>query len=315
MDPLSDVLDLARVRGALLARVRARDPWGLDLPQSPGASFHAITSGICWLRAADRPPVRLVAGDAVLLPTGIPHELVSRPDGPAVPFDRDLKRDRMSDDGVLDLPGTGAPTTILCAGYDVDREISHPLLTLLPAVLHVPADPVEGTRVQAFIALLAGEVGRRDPGADAGVARLLDLVLIHVVRAWMSGLDGDGASWLGALRDPALARALTAMHSRPGERWTVEALAREAHLSRATLARRFREEVGEPPLAYLTRWRVDLAARRLRETDDGVAAIARSLGYTSEFAFSRAFARIRGVPPGAYRRAAARTPPAAASRG
>ena len=305
MDPLADVLDLARVHGALMATVRAGHPWGLDVPKNEGASFHAVTSGTCWLRVGDQPPLQLVAGDVLLLLTGIAHHLVSTPDGPTVPFDSDTKRARITDDGELVLGGQGAATRILCAGYDYDREVAHPLLSLLPEVLHVPADPVDGARVAAIVGMLAGEVGGHEPGSRAGVARLIDLLLIQVVRRWIAEGDDGRASWLRALRDPALARVLAAVHAHPDRPWTVEALAATGHLSRATLARRFVDEVGEPPLAYLTRWRMDLAARRLRESDEPIDAIARAVGYTSEYSFNRAFARHRGQPPGRYRRTTA----------
>lgn len=308
MDPLADVMDIARVHGVLMASLRASHPWGLDLPQSGGASFHAITAGTCWLRVDGEPPRQLVAGDVLLLPTGVRHQLVSTPDGPVIPFDRDLKRERITEDGELLLPGPGATVRILCAGYDYDREVAHPVLSLLPEVLHLPADPVEAGKVAAVVALLAGEIGEGGPGSRAGVGRLIDLLLIYIVRWWIvSGEDDGRASWLRALRDPDLARVLAAVHAHPDRAWTVESLAAEAHVSRATLARRFAEEVGEPPLAYLTRWRMDLAARRLRESDEPVEAIANAVGYTSEYAFNRAFSRHRGTPPGRYRRAAAAT--------
>ena len=132
---------------------------------------------------------------------------------------------------------------------------------------------------------------------------MIDLLLIHVVRTWSAAGD-ERPSWLRALNDPVIAHVIAVLHDRPAEPWTIERLAAEVHLSRATLARRFAELVGEPPLAYLTRWRMDLAARRLRDTTDPVETIARSVGYTSEYAFNRAFSRHRGLPPGRYRRAA-----------
>ena len=210
----------------------------------------------------------------------------------------------MTADGDLLLAGPGAATTFVCAGYDYDHDVAQSLLSLLPAVLHVPADPVAGSQISAVVSLLAGELGTRDAGARTAVARLIDLLLIHAVRAWSASADGEPPSWLRALRDPVVARALAALHARPDEPWTIESLAAEVHLSRATLARRFTELVGEPPLTYLTRWRMDLAARRLKDTTDPVETIARGVGYTSEYAFNRAFSRHRGQPPGRYRRAA-----------
>ena len=302
MDPLADVMDVSRVSGAMLANVRAHAPWGLALPQSSGASFHALTSGTAWLRVEGAEPIQLMPGDVLLLPTGIPHRLSATPDGRCRPFDRAVKEELMTSEGDLLLDGSGAVTTFVCAGYDYDHDVAHSLLSLLPAVLHMPADPVAGSQVTTLVSLLAGELGVREAGARAAVARLIDLLLIHVVRAWSA--DAEPPSWLRALHDPVVGRALAELHARPDEPWTIASLAAEVHLSRATLARRFAELVGEPPLAYLTRWRMDLAARRLRDTTEPVQTIARSVGYTSEYAFNRAFRRHRGQPPGRYRRAA-----------
>jgi AraC-like DNA-binding protein len=305
VDPLADVMDVSRVSGAMLANVRAHAPWGLALPQSSGASFHALTSGTAWLRVDGAEPLQLMPGDVLLLPRGIPHRLSATPDGRCRPFDRTVKEQLMTSEGDLVLDGTGAVTTFVCAGYDYDHDVAHSLLSALPAVLHMPADPVAGLPVTTLVSLLAGELGVRRAGARAAVARLIDLLLIHVVRAWSA--DAEPPSWLRALHDPVVGRALAELHARPGEPWTITSLATEVHLSRATLARRFTELVGEPPLAYLTRWRMDLAARRLKDTTDPVQSIARDVGYTSEYAFNRAFSRHRGLPPGRYRRAAATT--------
>ena len=305
MDPLSDVLDLSRVSVALMVSVRACAPWGLDLPQRPGASFHAITSGTAWLRVGDSEPLQLMPGDVFLLPAGARHRLSSEPEGRCVPFDSSLHERPMTPDGDLTLGASGAATTFVCAAFDYDLEVGEPLMGLLPPVIHVPADPVAGRDVAAIVELLAMEVGARRPGSRAAAARLIDSLLIAAIRNWIDRqADGQAPSWLRALRDPALARVLAALHERPAERWTVESLAREVHVSRATLARRFAEVVGEPPLTYLARWRMHLAAQRLKYSTDTVEAIAREVGYTSAYAFNRAFARHRGQPPGRYRRLA-----------
>jgi AraC-like DNA-binding protein len=307
VDPLADVLELGRVRGALLATVHARAPWGIALPQSAGASLHAVTGGICWLRVAGREPVQLGPGDVVLLAAGTPHTVSSDPAAPCRPFDRALKAEAMNEAGELALPaGGGAATRFVCAGYDYDLEVAQPLLGLLPEVLHLPADPVAGRPVAAILDLLAAEVGAPVPGAEAATGRLIDLLLIAALRAWIArgGDDGAAPSWLAGLRDPLVAATLALLHERPQQPWTLESLARAVHVSRATLARRFTAEVGEPPLGYLTRWRMELAARRLRSGSDSVERIAEDVGYSSPHAFNRAFRRHRGVPPGRYRRAA-----------
>jgi AraC-like DNA-binding protein len=305
VDPLADVLDLSRVSGALMANVRACAPWGLDLPQRDGASFHAITSGTAWLRVTGGDPLQLMPGDVFLLPAGARHRLSSEPDGRCVQFDRDMKERLMTPEGDLSLGSSGATTTFVCAAFEYDLDVAEPLMRLLPQVIHVPADPVMGRDTTAIVELLAMEVGARRPGSRAAAARLIDTLLIAAIRHWLERHAGDEPpSWLRALRDPTVARVIAILHERPGEPWTVEALAGEVHLSRATLARRFTELVGEPPLTYLAHWRMHLAAQRLKHSTDTVEAIAREVGYTSEYAFNRAFSRHRGQPPGRYRRLA-----------
>jgi len=299
------MLDLSRVRGALMANVSAGAPWGLELAQSAGASFHAVTAGTAWLRVPQAEPLYLMPGDVVLLPSGTAHRLSSRPTGRCVAYDRTVKERLMSPDGELEIGGSGAVTTFVCAGYDYDLEVAEPLLSLLPSVVHVRADPVASRDVAALVELLAFEVGARRPGSRAAAARLIDMLLIASIRHWISEqADPEASSWLRALRDPQIARIIALLHDQPAEPWTLESLAREVHLSRATLARRFAELVGEPPLTYLARWRMHVAAQRLKYSTDTVDTIARDVGYTSEFAFNRAFARHRGQPPGRYRRLA-----------
>ena len=278
--------------------------WGLELPQSTGASFHAVTSGTAWLRVDGHDPRQLMPGD-LLLPSGVAHRLSSVPDGACRPFDRTMTETRMTPEGDLDLTGHGAVTTFVCAGYDYDLEVAQPLMRLLPQVLHVPADPFRGRDIAAVVDLLAAEIGARAAGSRAAAARLIDLLLIAAIRRWSDAQpEGRPASWLTALRDPMIGRVLALMHDRVGEPWTLESLAREAHVSRATLARRFTETVGKPPLTYLGDWRMHVAAERLKHTTTTVESIAREVGYSSEYAFNRAFSRHRGQPPGRHRRLA-----------
>lgn len=303
MDALADVLDVAGIRGTVLGHVRAHEPWGLDLAPS-GAAFHAVTAGSCWLELADESPLLLMPGDVVLLPTGARHRLLSARGGPARAYDEGMKTELLAPDGDLVIPGTGSKSRFLCAAFSYDRDVAQPLLSLLPPVLHVSAaDDDPETPVQGTLRLLMGELGRHEPGSRAVVERLVEVLFVHVVRDWIESDRGAGvASWLRGLREPSIAAALALLHEQPGRAWTLEELAAAVHVSRSTLVRRFGELVGEPPLAYLTRWRMDLAARRLRETDEPVGSIGRRVGYVSEFAFSRAFSRTRGEAPGRYRR-------------
>jgi AraC-like DNA-binding protein len=199
--------------------------------------------------------------------------------------------------------GTGTiQTRILCASYHQDPAVTLPLLTLLPDVLHVPASRAN-PGLDANLRLLAYELAQPQPGAAAVLNRLVDILLVQVLRIWLaaSASQAGPASWLSALTDPVAGPALATLHTQPGRSWTVDSLAAGIGVSSATLARRFTAKVGQTPAAYLTRWRMDLAAQRLRDTEDTVGAIARSLGYTSEYAFNRAFTRHRRTPPGRYR--------------
>lgn len=302
MDPLTDVLALAQVRGSVAATVYAGDAWGLDIVDVPGAAFHAVTAGTAWLQLASHPPARLTPGDVVLLPLGAEHSVASDPGHALERFDHAAAQRAMATGGRLTVGRGPAHTRILCASYRHDPTVMAPLLGLLPTVVHLrPGADTEP--MDSLVRLLAREITVPRVGAATVLDRLLDIVLVHIVRAWLDTSESDQmpASWLRALRDPVITAALTALHADPARNWTLDTLAREVTTSRATLARRFPDLVGDTPGGYLTRWRMDLAARQLRTTTDPIGPIARSVGYTSEYAFNRAFARTTGVAPGRYR--------------
>jgi len=196
-----------------------------------------------------------------------------------------------------------AEVTILqCAGYAFSQEGPHPLLTLLPAVIVIPADQAgTDSELQLLLRLMFQESVRRDAGSELVLPRLIDTLFVYVLRSWLREQPEGSCGWLGALRDPQIRRALSLIHERPQDQWTVELLAHAVAMSRAAFAKRFTDLVGEPPLAYVTRWRMDLAAKLLRESRDPVARIAGKVGYISETAFAKAFRRRRKMAPGAYR--------------
>ena len=204
--------------------------------------------------------------------------------------------------------GSAAATVMLCGAYLLDRSRAHPLLDDLPEVIHLPARVGRHPGLRAAVDLLGGELEQPRPGGDAMLPALLDVLLLHVLRAWFDEQSAHAATgWAAALRDPAVAAGLRAIHSDPGRQWTVAELAAQAGLSRAAFARRFAALVGQPPQAYLTWWRMTLATRLLRDGDAPLATVARKVGYTSEFAFAHAFKREYGLAPGGLRRSARRT--------
>jgi AraC-like DNA-binding protein len=313
VDALASVLAVAGVRGAVAATLVAAEPWGVSLNSIPGAAFHAVVEGTAWLGVPRRPGTRLMPGDVVLVPTGIAHVLASAPDASTAPLDHLAAEAALAAGRDLHV-GTGIPQTrILCASYHQDPAITLPLLALLPEVLHLSSSRA-GDGLDTTLRLLGHELSSPQPGATAMLNRIVDILLIHVLRSWLdSGAAGARSpSWLGALTDPVVGPALAALHREPGRHWSLDLLAADTGVSRSTLARRFVARVGETPAAYLTRWRMDLAAQRLRDTDDTVGVIGRSLGYTSEYAFNRAFTRARRSPPGRFR-TCSRVPGRAAS--
>lgn len=311
MDVLSDAVTAMRAGRPHSARVVWPASFGRRFPPVQAAGFHVVLQGSCWLIPSDGAPITFGVGDVVFLPRGSPHGLADSPSTPLVDAPAPALADGRTDANGGSPPagrgpasGAGSATVMLCGAYLLDRSRSHPLLGELPDIVHLPARVGSHPALRAAVNLLGGELERPHPAADAAVPALLDLLLLYILRAWFDEqADQQNANgWAAALRDPAVAAALRAIHGDPGRRWTIEKLGRHAGLSRAALARRFTTLVGQPPLAYLTWWRMTLAARLLRDSDGPLSAVARQVGYTSEFAFAHAFKREHGTPPGRYRR-------------
>jgi AraC-like DNA-binding protein len=305
VDLLADVLAAMRVGRPVAALTEAHGPWGLRFDHVMGAAFHVVLQGTCWLAPLDGgfEPVELGPGDVVLLGTGAPHALVSANGVPLTDFTptRDTPGAPF---GRLVLPGPGLRSTIVCGAYRLARTRPHPLLRDLPEVVHLPALPGRHPGLRAMVELLGLELRSSPPGAAAVAPSLVDALLVYLLRAWLQD-SADTSTWSAAMADPATARVLATIHAEPAGAWSVEQLAAVAGLSRAAFARRFAALVGEPPLAYLTRWRMTLAARLLRDTDKTLAQIGSAVGYGSAFAFAKAFRREYAATPGEYRAATA----------
>jgi AraC-like DNA-binding protein len=301
MDVLSDAVTALRTGVPHSSRTRHSAPWGMRFAPSGGAGCHVILQGSCWLLPPTGGPVPLAPGDVVFLPHGRGHGIA---DDPATPLTDVVQQP----DGQWALtkdvpPGAGPDTVMLCGSYRLNRARAHPLLTGLPEVVHLPARIGTHPALRVAVDLLGGELQRPGPGSDAAVTGLLDTLLLYILRAWLADHAGQAATgWAAALADPAIAAALHALHDDPAHPWTVAGLADRAGLSRAAFARRFTTLVGQPPLAYLTWWRMTLAARQLVTGEEPLRVLAQRCGYTSELAFARAFTREFSTSPGAYRR-------------
>lgn len=300
MDLLSTVLQTAAVTGSVAATVRAGGSWGLELAEVPGAAFHAITSGTVHLAVQGERPLILTAGDAVLLPRGTPHKVRSDPGTPTRPFDHVRAETALGEGGELHLGSSPASTQIICASYSQDQTTRLSPFSALPTVLYVPAlSAPPGLRNS--LALIADELASAGPGLRSVLDHAINIVLVQLLRAWIAGDEDRTPSWLQGLANPTTCAAMTAFHQNPAHPWTVASLARSVGVSRATLVRRFQSELGQSPADYITSWRMDLAASRLRLGNETLDSVAHAVGYQSEYSFNRAFARRYGSPPGRYR--------------
>ncbi len=302
-DVLTQVLEAVHLGSVLSSRTELRAPWALHFGETGRrAGFHVVVTGKCWASVDSAGEhVALGPGDIVVFPHGTGHTLGDHPATPAVEFGELVDGLSPGDRVTLASGGNGDPTSLLCGSYSFAADGANPLLRGLPHVLHVPADQTRGGALEAAVHLLAAEVGDIDSGSALVVDRLVDLLFVYALRTWLSQQDDASVrSWFGALRDPVVGPAIQAVHDDPAHAWTVAALARRSGLSRAAFVRRFRQAVGEPPLAYVTRWRMTTAADLL-EQGERIANVAHKVGYDNEFAFAKAFKRVRGVAPGQLR--------------
>jgi AraC-like DNA-binding protein len=305
MDVLTDVLQTLRVSAACHGRLELTAPWGLSVTASEDAKFHVVLHGNCWLdvEGFDH-AIPLSSGDLVALPHGHPHALRDDPRTPTQPLLKALGRGLCQGDSVVATGGGGTKTSLISGFFRFEDRRQNPLLAALPPVISLLGDNGRSVPwLEPTLKFIACEAASRRPGAETVISRLADVLFIQIVRGHLASLPADTPGWLGALLEPQIGAALSLLHSQPEQAWTVASLASAVGMSRSAFAARFARLVGEPPLSYLTRWRMKKAARMLREGRSTLAAIATSVGYESEAAFSKAFKRAIGSSPGAYRRA------------
>ncbi len=309
MDAVAALLDGPRAHNAFLLRAVMDPPWSMRIQDEAPLTVMAVVSGTAWVLPDVGEAKALGPGDVAVMrgpsPYTVADDPATTPDIVIHPGQRCETRDGRPLVQEMDLGvrtwGTAADggTVMLVGSYDFGGEVSRRLLRALPDVLvlreHEWDCPV--------IPLLATEIVKDDPGQEAVLDRLLDLLLIAVLRAWFARPDAEGPAWYRAHGDPIVGRALRMLHHNPAHPWTVARLADEVGVSRATFARRFHELVGEPPMAFLTGWRIALAADLLREPGTTVGSVAHEVGYGSPFALSTAFKRVRGVSPQQHRAA------------
>jgi AraC-like DNA-binding protein len=326
-DALSEVLRTVRLRGAVFFYVDGNAPWAAEAPASgeivgaimPGAEhmmeFHVVAEGSCWAAIVGEKPIRLEQGDVIVFPQGDPHILSSAPGmrpvrpqhevyfaprPPQLPFALNLFDGEAT---TARLDGGGREHAVVVCGFlGLDARPFNPILSALPRVLHLPrAMPGYDAWFESFLKAAVSESNQRRPGGEAILDRMSEMLFVEVLRRYIDALPAGQTGWLAGMRDPAVGRALALLHEKPEAPWTLERLADDAAMSRSTLHERFVHFIGQPPMQYLTRWRMQVATALLRDTQAKLVEVALRVGYESEAAFSRAFKRSVGVAPGAWR--------------
>jgi AraC-like DNA-binding protein len=324
VDPITDMFKTMHVASVVHARLEATAPWGLmheaevakeEVPELAGrkdwrsqvAHFGMVSRGNCWLSVegmAD--PLPLTGGDCFLLALGSTYAMRDNPRTRAHSFCEAAPKNGSN---VIHYGGGGVPTTIISGWFRFDQTSVKPLKRLIPELILIKADQAQTLALHATLQLLASEMAEPAPGSEVMINRLADILFIQCVRAHIASSSGTCKSgWLHAIFEPKIGAALKAMHERIENPWTVETLAAAAGMSRSAFALRFKELLGETPLEYLTNWRMYKATGLLQERDRKLFEVAKSVGYDSDAAFSKAFKRVSGVPPREYRQRSAGAP-------
>ncbi|MET7297918.1 AraC family transcriptional regulator [Embleya sp. NPDC005575] len=312
MDALASLLNGPRAQGAFLLRSMLSPPWSMRIHDEAPLTIVSMVRGHAWIALDRGEAVRLTAGDVAIV-RGPDHYRISDEPGSqpqiiihpgqrcSTPDGRDLAKEMAL--GVRSWGNSADAETIMLTGtYQMAGEVSRSLLEALPALAVIRHS--EGDF--AVIPLLADEIVKDGPGQDAVLDRLLDLLLIAMLRTWFARSGSDAPGWYRGYRDPVVGHVLGLIYNNPEQPWTVASLAAEAGVSRASLARRFAELIGEPPMTFLTGWRLALAADLLCEPDATVGGVAEKVGYGDAFALSTAFKRVRGMSPREHRTRALR---------
>src|SRR5262249_21307433 len=299
-DALSQALESFRLKGSVSAQVAVRSPWGFSVAASQDLGLLVVMRGrICFdLEAAENGHLELATGDVVAMPNGEAFTLRDEPGSPVVPITEAVPCSELR----LSVPGAQTEFIILrCA---LSGGCTNPVRAGLPRLLHLPGSDGSVTRwLEPTVRLLALEGGAPPTGRTTVLDRLAEVILVHLIRAWLDRQSPDCVGWLRAITDPQLAQALAAFHAEPGRPWTIESLAASAGMSRSAFAARFKALTGGTPLDYLTEWRMQQAKSLIEDGEKPLKQIVASLGYASEAAFRTAFKRRVGQTPGSYRAA------------
>jgi AraC-like DNA-binding protein len=315
MDAFSEVLSGVRLKGAMFFSAEFSAPWRLSTPHcrvlaptlAAGAAhivmYHFVVEGVARASVDGGPDLDLSPGDIVVFPHGDSHQLSGGSGTTLVESAAVLRRVATGDLSPMQAGGGGEMTKFVCGYLTCDPLLSGPILESLPPILKVNIrSDRSGQWLEQSILHLLEEAASDRAGSDVMLAKLSEALFVDTLRRYVTGLPDQTTGWLAGARDPIVGKSLALFHRRPEHPWTIAELAEEVGLSRSSLVERFTRYLAEPPMAYLTGWRLRLAAQALTSSPKGVADIAAAVGYESEAAFNRAFKRAYAVPPARYRR-------------
>ncbi|HEX4595311.1 MAG TPA: AraC family transcriptional regulator [Bryobacteraceae bacterium] len=300
-DLVTDILRSVTFKTVVLGRAELHAPWGLHYDLPGRAVFHILLRGQCWLNANGANPVQMCSGDTILFPRADPHDISDHPATPIRPLQEMLIQHPMTPDKLFRYGGRGPRTTMLCGALHLDDPKLNLMGALLPPLLHLRSSGGQvSAQLRALTRCIETELEISRPGEQAIVTRMAEAFLLRAIRDHVLASSNGDHGLPAILRDPGIARVLGLIHQRPEHPWTVDALANEANLSRSSFAVRFKLRVGATPQSYLQRYRFTKAIQLL-QTDAKMYEIAQRVGYDSESSFSKAFKRLTGKSPGAYR--------------
>jgi len=298
-DILADVLKVGELGSRVVCRPKLPAPWGLQFDPKNKAMFHIIKKGSClFYENKDAIPIPLHQGDLIFIPKRNYYQIKSSQNVPAVNLNEELNRlSKVTDTKNKQM------THMICGAYELKSNMSLPFFSLLPKYFHLSAEQINSSaELSSIVQILRKEDSNKNIGGELIIARLLDILLILIIRVWLDTTNDESIGWLLGTLDTEVGEVLSIIHERPQERLTIESLAKETAMSRTKLLNKFTKIVGISPIQYLTNWRIDLSKQLLSSTDLSIFEISNSVGYESEASFGRVFKKIEKMPPGQYRK-------------